>query len=142
MHYDHYPLNIMQKKPNIGCEINRNKYNELVNSKIAISSIMIDLSKDNIGFHLAIPSSYSEIQNDNKTIQTVLGNETETFEIFKKDENYPSDINKKVFTMHTINIKNGVQFMGDVHHAGTNNMYKLNVDDRRDYKKKLQYLMT
>ena len=123
------------KKPNLGCEISRKKYNKLVNSIIAISSIMIDLSKDNNGFHLAIPSSYAEIQNDNKNIKTIFGNETELFEIIKKDEKYKSDINKKEFTMHTINIKNGVQFIGDFHHAGTNNMYKLNEKERGLYKK-------
>lgn len=129
--YNYYVLT-GTKDRHIGFEINRNKYNSLVNNEHAISSIMIDMSIDKSGFHLAIPSSYVEFQNDN-TLKTVLGNEHESFNIIKKEEMFISKINHEEFKMNTILIEKGVQFIGDFHHAGTNNMFKFTENENKDF---------
>ena len=45
-------------KEHVGFEINRGEYNDSVNSEFGIKSMMMDLSMENNGFYLAIPSSY------------------------------------------------------------------------------------
>jgi hypothetical protein len=106
----------------VGFELNRKIYNDVVSGKYGYSSILIGLSDDGSGFPLAVPLCYASSNGIYATIKH--GVKEETFRVHSKST-YTSKQNNGEFEMITIHIPFGCQFAGDFVHAGANNMYML-----------------
>jgi hypothetical protein len=122
------PENLVNLKDALGYfghEINRKFYNDAVSSKYGHSSIIIDLSSEQLGFHLTIPKYLIEkICNDHCTIKYCKG-------IYKITKKQPQTV--------TICVLHGCQFVGDFFHTEANNITK---DVKNDFDKLYKHLVS
>ena len=131
IHGDHARLFAYIDDKNLCHEINRDNYNKAVSSKYAPSSVLLDLSHDESGFYLAIPSFAYESHDSTNTV-TIGFSDLPSPLLVKKE--FRKDKNGIISVM----IKQGCQFVGDFFHGGGNNVSKLNKHDKQKFTKMFQ----
>ena len=84
MHGDHSRLFAYIDDKDLCHEINRDNYNKAVSSKYAPSSVLLDLSHDESGFYLAIPSFSYESHDATNTATIKFSDSTSPFQVKKE----------------------------------------------------------
>ena len=140
--FNYYKINENNVKENesVGFELNRHLYNEMVNAFNPTSSIMIDLSNEDTGFYIALPSSYVEVQDDKKTLKTIFGSPNDIYEICGPPIIYNSGFFNEKYKMYIIKVKKGCKFVGDFMHAGCKNINKLTQKNRINFSKEFNLI--
>lgn len=92
-----------------GWEVNREAYNNAMMMSNAHTSILIDVSNEQKGFKIGIPTSYLEFKEDDKKASIKKGDDE--FEVCQTETKTT-----------TINVSGGCQFVGDFVHCGADNV--------------------
>ena len=111
----------------VGWEVNREAYNNAMKMRNGHSSVLIDASKLQKGFKIAIPTKFFEFSDDNKHASIKNGNDR--FKVVRKG----SEIT-------VINVSGGCQFTGDFAHCGANNVS--DVPREKEFREMLQSIRT